>query len=90
MCWGRAFIAEGLQVANFFMKSKFQIKVFTFVTKSKVTTVMKLRRFRFARALSQLMPKEVVLGAEMWLTKMKVMEDLICKICRWKSTILPS
>lgn len=47
---------------NFIMKSKFQIKVSTFVIMSKLTTWTKLRRFRFVKALSQTKPKQVASG----------------------------
>jgi hypothetical protein len=51
------------------MKSKFQVNVFTFGRRPKLTIRAKLRSFKFARALSQLMPKEVALSDKMWVTK---------------------
>lgn len=62
------------------------MKVFTFdfVAKSKLTTGTKLRRIRISRVLSRLMPKEATSG-ELWPTKqetkIKIVEDLSCKIC---------
>lgn len=50
-CWGRAFIAEGPQVTNFIVKGKFQIEVFTFVAKSKLTLGTELNETRSTKPI---------------------------------------